>query len=44
MIKCLDLFCCQGGASVGYKLAGFDVTGIDNKQQSKYPFNFNYYY
>ncbi len=25
----LDLFCCAGGAGVGYKRAGFDVVGVD---------------
>lgn len=28
-LKLLDLFCGGGGASYGYELAGFDVTGID---------------
>jgi DNA (cytosine-5)-methyltransferase 1 len=27
--RLLDLFCCEGGASRGYDLAGFDVYGID---------------
>lgn len=27
--KLLDLFCCEGGASEGYRRAGFDVYGID---------------
>jgi len=25
----LDLFCCEGGASTGYRRAGFDVYGVD---------------
>ena len=25
----LDLFCCAGGAGVGYIKAGFDVIGVD---------------
>lgn len=27
--KLLDLFCCEGGASVGYNRAGFEVFGVD---------------
>lgn len=27
--RLLDLFCCAGGASRGYQLAGFHVTGVD---------------
>jgi DNA (cytosine-5)-methyltransferase 1 len=27
--KLLDLFCCEGGASMGYQRAGFDVYGVD---------------
>lgn len=38
--KLLDLCCGGGGASVGYMLAGFDVTGVDNKRQRDYPFSF----
>ncbi len=36
----LDAFCCQGGASMGYHLAGYRVLGIDNAQQPRYPFEF----
>jgi len=39
-MKALDLFCKAGGASYGYALAGFEITGIDNRKQKRYPFNF----
>jgi DNA (cytosine-5)-methyltransferase 1 len=39
--RILDLFCCAGGAAVGYHRAGFDITGVDLADQPEYPFEFH---
>lgn len=40
MYKLLDLYCGEGGASMGYDHAGFQITGIDYLKKKRYPFKF----
>lgn len=40
-VRLLDLMCCEGGASVGFARAGFEVEGVDlfgDYSQARYPF------
>lgn len=36
-LKCLDGYCCGGGAGDGQEAAGFEVTGVDREEQPENP-------
>lgn len=38
--RLLDLFCCAGGAAVGYYRAGFEVVGVDIVNRPRFPYEF----
>lgn len=38
--RILDLFCCEGGAGMGYARAGLEITGVDIEPQPNNPHHF----
>ncbi|WP_328450734.1 DNA methylase [Streptomyces sp. NBC_00386] len=41
LTRLLDLFCCAGGAGMGYASAGFSVDGVDIADRPNYPFPYH---